>query len=1057
MKRFKILLVFLVLMSGWSLQAQDIQITGTVSGSDTREPLPGVSVVVKGTTIGTSTDINGKYSLNVPQDVKTLVFSSVGYIKEEIDINGQSTIDVILDPELVGLDEVVVTALGIKKEKKALGYSTQTVSSDDIEKAGHSDLNVALQGKIAGVDIKPSSGMPGASSQFVIRGARSFTGNNQPLYVIDGMPVASTADYSTGNSVTGADIANRAVDINPADIESIDVLKGQAAAALYGIRASNGVVLITTKSGRNNKAGKPVVSYSHNSDFATVSRTPDYQSTWSQGSYGAYVPTTSFSWGRKITDLPNDPTNGGNNNGHPGMFFVPQLEKGGLDPWVKPAVYNNWDDYFRTGYSTSNNLNISQATENGSFFLGTGMTDQTGIALGTGMKRWNAKASAQHKMNDNFQVGFTANYTKSDIDKLTGANDGSLAGVLSAPASYNLKGYPTHIPGDPYTQIYYRSLTFDNPYWIPDNTTFNEKTERFYGNGYVDFNSNLAESMTFNVHYQLGADSYTTNYQDIFGYGHSGGEGSIDNYGVTHVTVNSLLTATYDWLISSDLEFNLMAGNEFNDGHDKFYDEYGSSFNFGGWNHIGNANTVTADESQYRDRTVGFFGSASLSYKSMLFLNATGRQDIVSSMPRGNRTFFYPSASLGFVFSELPALKSTSWLSFGKIRGSYAEVGQAGNYVQNYFTKPSYSGGFWQDPAPIQYPIGNINSYISNNIQYDPALKPQNTKTYEVGVNLKFVNNRLGIDYTFSRQNVTDQIFPVPLAGSTGAAQLMMNGGKVHTVSHEVVLYVTPVKTSNFQWNINVNYSKINNMVDELAPGVESIFLGGFVTPQVRAGIGATYPVIYGVGYVRDDAGNIVVEDNPGAWNNGMPKIGEPKVIGEVSPDFILGGTNVFTYKALSLTTTLEWKSGGQMYAGDVGLLDLYGMSARTEDRTSTFVFKGVKPDGTPNDIVRGGPNDPDAVQDLFTNVLTNIDEYYIHDNSFVKIRELSLRYKYPKTIYKSLSLGVSVYARNLLLWTALPDLDPEASQGNNNMGGAFERFSLPQTSTYGFGVDVTF
>ncbi len=562
--------------------------------------------------------------------------------------------------------------------------------------------------------------------------------------------------------------------------------------------------------------------------------------------------------------------------------------------------------------------------------------------------------------------------------------------------------------------------------------------------------------MTLDVRYQLGVDSYTTHYQDIFEYGHAGKSGYMDNYGVTSLTVNSLLTANYKWTISDNMNFSALVGNEFNQGSIKTYSEHGESFNFGGWAHIQNANTVTANESKSRDRTLGVFGSLSWDWKSMVYLNATGRQDVVSSMPRDNRTFFYPSVSLGFVGSELDAIKNLKWISYSKLRFSYAEVGQAGTYLQNYYTKPAYGGGFWSG-VPVTYPIEGTNSYIPNNIQYDPNLRPQNTKSYEIGADLKFFNNRLGIDYTFSRQNVVGQIFTVPLAGSTGASQLLMNGGKVHTISHEIIFYIAPVVTTNFRWDLNFNFSKVDNMVDELAPGVESIFLGGFVTPQVRAGIGSTYPVLYGVSFVRDANGKIVVEDSPGAWNNGMPKIGDPAVIGSVSPDFILSGTNTFTYKKWSLSALVQWKSGGKMYSGSNGLLDLYGMSARTEDRVSTFVFDGVKPDGTPNDIARGGPSDPEALQDLYTNVLANIDEYYIHDNSFVKLRELSLRYQPAKKFFNTANFNVSVFARNILLWTALENFDPESSQGNNNMGGSFERFSMPQTSSAGLSFNITF
>ncbi|HPF04046.1 MAG TPA: SusC/RagA family TonB-linked outer membrane protein [Bacteroidales bacterium] len=1065
----KILLMLLV-FCGFLLPAYTQQkiISGTVISSVEGEgALAGVTVAVKGTTIGVTTDVNGKYSVMVPENATTLVFSYIGMRKQEIEIGVRSVIDITLEPDILGLDEVVVTAFGVSREKKAIGYSVQDIKDEVIERTGNTDIAGAMQGKISGIDIKPSSGMPGASSQIVIRGARSFTGNNNPLYVVDGMPIASNADIQSGTGgdfslvgagVSGSDISNRAVDLNPADIESVNILKGQAAAALYGIRASNGVIVITTKSGRNNALGKPVISISHNSSFSQVSRTPDYQTTWAQGTKGSYVPNTSLSWGPKIVDLPDDPVYGGNNNGHPGEFYVPQLEQGQLeDTWVTPQVFNNWKNYFRTGYSATNNVMITQAVESGSYALGLSQTSQSGVALASGMQRWNGKASAEKKLNKNFTTGFNANFSKTDIDKLPTANDAALAGVLGAPLSYNLKDYPYHVPGDEYSQIYYRGGSWDNPYWAAEHTVFNEKTDRFFGNGYINYSAKLGSKMGLKLRYQLGADSYTTNFQDIFEYGHGGSAGIIDNYGITSFTVNSLFTANYDWNITENLTLNGLLGNEFDDGNAKTYSEHGESFNFGGWAHIRNANTVTANESFFRNRTVGFFGSLSLGWKSLIFLQGTGRYDIVSSMPTNNRSFFYPSVSLSFMASELDAIKNIPSISLAKVRLSYAEVGQAGSYIPNYYNTPNYGGGWWLSGAPILYPLDGINSYIPNNVQYDPNLVPQNTRSYEAGTELRFFQNRLGVDYTFARQNVVDQIFAVPLAGSTGVQSLLMNGGKVHTVSHEVVFNMTPVALTNFQWDFNLNFSRIINMVDELAPGVESIYIGGFTTPQVRAGIGATYPVIYGVSFVRDDNGNIVVEDDPGSPYHGFPLIGEPDVIGSVSPDFILGGGTDLRYKNWSFNALFEWKHGGEMYSGSNGLLDYYGLSARTEDRESTFIFDGVKPDGTPNDIVRGGPGDPDALESLHTNVLTNIDEYYIYDNSFVKLRELSLRYRPAKRLFNRIDLGVSVFARNILLWTALPNLDPESSQGNTNMGGSFERFTVPQVTSVGFNIDLTF
>src|SRR5690606_38752376 len=297
-----------------------------------------------------------------------------------------------------------------------------------------------------------------------------------------------------------------------------------------------------------------------------------------------------------------------------------------------------------------------------------------------------------------------------------------------------------------------------------------------------------------------------------FGYGWKGGLGEISNYGTTQLTYNSLLTATYDWKINEDFDFDIVVGNEVNHNNEKYYSQYGQQFNFGGWNHIENANIVTATETQRQDRLVGLFSSVSLSWKDTLFLNATGRQDKVSTMPRDNRSFFYPSVGLGFVVSELDFMKDISWISFAKLRGSYAEVGQAGRYLPNNYTKPAYGGGFWAG-EPISYPLDGINSYTPNSILYDPNLKPQNTSSYEFGIDLRLFDNRLGIDYNISRQNVKDQIFTVPLAGSTGASSLLTNGGAVHTDAHELMIYATPIKTENFSWDVSANYTQINNVV----------------------------------------------------------------------------------------------------------------------------------------------------------------------------------------------------------------------------------------------------
>lgn len=1065
MKR-KLMLLMTCLTIGFGLaNAQVKKVTGHVTSDEDGLPVVGASVLVKGTNVGTVTDIDGNFTLsNVPSSAETLVISFIGLESQEVD--AKPVVNVVLKSDSEILDEVVVTAMGISREKKALAYAVQDVKGEELTQAASTSLSSALQGKVSGVDITPSSGMPGASSQIVIRGVRSFTGDNTPLYVVDGMPISSSADIDTDvrntGSVAGADFANRAVDIDPNDIESINILKGQAASALYGMRASNGVIVITTKSGKNAAKGKPSVTFSTNLSFEKVSTLPEFQKEYAQGTDGTYSPYASTAWGPKISELANDPTYGGNTDNkytqqygmHEGMYYVPQRAAAGLDPWAVPQAYDNAKNFFETGVSWSNNVNVAQAFDKGYYSFSLGNSMSNGIIPNTGMDRYNVKLNATANLTDNWTTGFSGNFITSKIKKQSSGNEGVVATVYGAPSSYDFNGIPSHIEGDPYTQNNYRSSTFNNAYWATENNSFVERSQRFFGNAYVQYKNDFG---TDNRHvltgkYQLGADAYSTIYSDNYGYGdqsYSTGYSRQDNYQITEM--NSLFTLTYDWKINEDFDFNLMYGNEWVDKSTRTTTAQGYNFNFAGWNHIGNATTFQAGQTTVKKRTVGNFANLSLSWKSMLYLNATLRNDIVSSMPRGNRSFTYPSVSLGWIFTELPFLKHNSVLTFGKIRGSYAEVGMAGEYFENYYAVPEYGGGF-SAGTPIQYPFGSVTSYVPNYRIYDPNLKPQNTKSYEIGFDLALWHGLLSLNYTYSRQNVKDQIFAVPLSTSTGYSEMVTNGGAIHTNAHEITLTVNPIDRKNVYWDFGFNFSKIDNYVDELAEGVESIMLGGFVTPQVRASIGDKFPVIYGTGYLRNENGDIVVDEN------GLPQAGAPQVIGKISPDFRLGFNTTLELFKFRLSAVFDWKQGGQMYCGTMGVLDYYGVTQRSADlrNMDEFLFElpAVKQnaDGTysPNDIKIKGENAYD-----YLDTLNQIDEASVYDNSFIKLREISL--SYPVLDKKFLHITANVFARNILIWSELPGLDPEATLGNNNMAGAFERFSLPGSSSYGFGLTFKF
>jgi TonB-linked SusC/RagA family outer membrane protein len=1016
---------------------------------------------VQGSNTVANTDIYGSYTIiAAPSDV--LVFSYMGM--KTVEFAASDNLTVVLDDDSEELGEVVVTALGISREKKALGYAVQEVKSEDLTKGAATNVVTALQGKVAGVDITSSSGMPGASSKITIRGARSFTGNNTPLYIVDGLPIASTADIGTGNSVTGSDYSTRSVDLDPNDIESINILKGQAASVLYGMRASNGVIIITTKTGKGAGRDKATVNFSSNMSFDKISILPEFQTTFAQGSAGRFGYNASTSWGPKIEDLPNDPTYGGNTDNaytkdglKQGYYYVPQRKNAGLDPWALPRSYNNAEDFFETGFTWSNSVNVSKGVENGHYSLSLGSANTTGIIPETGIDRYNAKLASELKLSKHWTSGFVGNFVFSKMSKQSSANNGLTATIYGAPASYDFAGIPSHIAGNPYSQNTFRGTSgFDGAYWAIDNNSFTEETQRFFGNTFVNYGLDFDKSK-LNVKYQIGIDAYSTNYEDLWGYGHANGQGEIEDYTITRKEMNSLLTATYKWNITDNLTLDLLYGNEIIEyKRDEVY-AHGINFNFSGWNHINNAGVYQAGEESRRRRTIGNFGNVMLAWKNMLFVNATVRNDIISSMPAANRSFTYPSVSLGWVFTELEGLRGNDVLNFGKLRASYAEVGQAGDYMETYYRTPEYGGGF-SSGTPIMYPVQGVTSYSLNSTVYDPKLRPQNTQSFEFGTDLSFLKGLFSLNYTFSRQNVVDQIFSVPMAASSGAEYFVTNGGSVHTNVHEITLGVTPFDTKNFKWDFAFNFTKINNYVDALAEGVESIFLGGFTEPQVRAGIGYKFPVIYGTGYLRNDAGKIVVDDD------GFPLPGAEQVLGDVSPEFRLGFSNTFEIYKLRISTVFDWKQGGVIYSATPGLLDYYGVTQKTADyrQKENFLFDGDAVKVTATDAEGNptayAPNDiliPGAGAQSYFNALNNITESMVTENSFIKLREIAL--SYPVYSKKAFAITLSAFARNIILWSTIDGIDPEAAQGNTNMAGAFERFSLPGTTSYGFGINIKF
>ncbi len=1058
MKRIVLLLVAAITMS-LSLSAQNRTVRGIVFGVyNGTDPLVGATVMGVGTNIGVTTDINGVFDITLPESVKKILVSYVGMKPQEFDITPDKEMVVTLQSD-TSLDEVVVTAFGMKRDRKGLGYAVQDLKAEDLNTSGTTSLSSAMQGKLSGVEIRPSSGAPGASSNITIRGVRSFSGNNAPLYVIDGMPVESTPDVvQTANSmVSNASYADRSIDINPDDIESINVLKGQAAAALYGIRATNGVIVITTKRGSGLSSSKPVITVSTDLASERVSRKFKHQDVYAQGMGGVYDPTASMTWGPKISELPNDARYGGNTDNqytrlygkHEGMYYNPKRAQAGLDGWTTPQIYDNTGDFFSNGFTENANFSISQRTDRTSYAFGLNNSHQEGVVRNTGLDRWGARGALDWHINNEWKLGFTANYVHTNIRTAPQANSGIVNVVYSAPAEYDLKGIPSSVPGNPSQQISFRSTTFNNPYWWAENNAYTQSTQRFFGNAYVEYRPaiNWGDNLDLVIKEQLGIDAYTSRYSNIQEVGSAGNSsGYIENESYTRQIFNNLITANFTAELGADREWTLglMLGNEVNNDHLTATDYIGSGLAFYGQPTIGNCASFTYGyEAPSQDRTVGVFFNASASWRDMLFFNVTGRNDWVSTMPNGNRSFFYPSVSLAWVFTELEALKGNRVLTFGKLRTSYAEVGQAGTYLNNFAYTPTYGGGFYGF-YPVNYPIKGQTSFVPYWKEYDPALKPQTTKNYEVGLDLRFWDDRVKLEYTYSYQDVRDQIFEIPMDGSTGYQSIVSNGGRITTNTHEINASVTAYTSKDFDIDLGLNWTKYESMVKELAPGVDNIMLGGFVEPQVRAYTGYAYPVIFGKSFMRDEATGLMLLDS-----DGMPMTsGESTVIGKCTPDFNMGWSTNIRYKRFNLSSTWSWQKGGQMYHGTYGVMQMFGATTESTDRDMPLHVSGI-------DYETGQYVEHDVDRFSWNQIYYDCSESMIVDTDFVKLRDVTLTYQLPRL--GVFDISVYGFARNVLVWAKMNDFDPESSVGNNNAGGYFERYSLPNTASFGGGLKLTF
>ena len=1021
MRKFTTKLFWLLLMVGalpLAAFSQVKTISGQVTDLATDEPLPGVNILAKGTTTGTVTDINGNYRLTVADEVTTLVFSSIGYETVEEAISGRSTIDLLLAPDIQALSEVVVTAFGIEREKKALSYAVQEVDGEKLAAVGNTNLENSLQGKVAGVTVRQTSGAPGSGSRINIRGSRSFRGNNEPLYVVDGLPIASGGD-------------SRSIDINPSDIKSINVLKGPTAAALYGLRASNGVVIIETKKGEGARGGTPTVTLESNYSAERISLFPDTQTTYGQGENGEFDPSSPFSWGPRIDTLGT---------------YTNQLG----EP-EQAAVYDNDKELFRTGGISNTNLTVANAFDRGNYAISLGYTDQEGILKNSGLQRINAKFAGSYSLSDQLKVNTSVNYANNTVERV----DVPWWGTFSVPPTYNLRGKPTHQPDDPFDQINFRGQ-HDNLYWALENNYVDTRTSRIFGNINLDYRP--LDWLSFN--YRLGLDEYTTDRKAVEEKGSGSGRtdppsgGSINNQIRQHRQINSNLNITANKTLGEEFEVELMVGNEFYDIRSNEIQSQGTDIVIGGFHNIANTSVQTTGEELERQRVTGFFGNLSLSWRNTVFLNATGRNDIVSNMPRDKRSFFYPSLGTSVVFTEFLSIPENI-LTFGKVRASVAEVGQAGPIyaTRTVFTSGSATGGF-------TFPYQGLNAFTLDNQLRSNILEPENTRTFETGVNLRFFNDRFGLDYTYYNTVSEGQIYQVPIARSTGFASELRNAGEMNVRGHELALTVTPVATSALRWDLTTNFTTYTNKVISLSDSIEQLDLGGSRVTAV-AQVGEEFPAILGFGYARDPAsGEVVVDSREDERFYGMPlRSTEQVILGNAQPDFEVGFINTISYKNFTLYAQLDWRQGGKVFSGYNRLGKLYGVLSETEDREADYVFPGKKGffDEEGNLVVEGD-NDI-VIQQGFTYYRRNqdrIEESSVYDATYVRLREVRLTYNLPTTWLENTFMeSVSFYliGRNLWVNAALPHFDPEMFSNNS----VEEYTTYPQTKSYGGGFRINF
>lgn len=1089
-----LLLLLVVVGRGW---AQSRPISGRVIDRSTNEGLPGVSVIVKGTTNGTATDADGRYALNVSGSTATLQFKFLGYVTAEQTVGTTDVIDIALGVDNKQLDEVTVTALGISREKRALGFAVSEVKAEQIVQKSEPDLLRTLSGKVPGVNILSSSGVPGASSRITIRGNTSFYGENQPLFVVDGVPYDNTQTESDNPLANGASYSSRTSDVDPNNIASINVLKGAAAAALYGSRAAGGVIVITTKTGGGARGPKGIqIGYTTGYSIEKVAALPDYQNKYGSGSNFLYTEANG-SWGPEFGNTAQgapatirnpqayDPTLPTDNYNNPN--FLATIPISARLPYQ--AYPNNVKDFFDTGHLYENSVSLSSNSENATFTTIFSRADQQGTIPKSSFVRNNISAGGSGKFNKLTISGNVAFTNTNQQGPIQGANNlasgsaSAFARTLFLTRNLDLQGLPYKDPVTNAPVFGWLTRQADNPLWSVENAIYKSRVDRVVGS--VGLSYAFKDWLTLT--YSGGFNTYTDNRTSVIR------PGSLANNTISQVIEDALqnteleqtLLLNFNKNLTEDISLTASVGQNINARKFEGKSYLGTGIITFGIDNIENTTSKATYGYQYSERRlIGLLGNATVGYKNFAFLTLTGRNDFSSTLNKngilgspgnGNTggSFFYSSAAASLVLNE--ALKlDYRWLDLAKVRAAYGRVGRDAPPYRS--GAPGFDSNLQQQST--SFPFNNLPAVGYSLEVNNTALTPEFSTELELGTELTLFRNRISFNGTYYNKRSTNQIAPLILAGATGYASRWTNFGEISNKGFEVALTFVPVEASGFRWSSTVNYTRNRNIVESLTKGVDTLTLartfGGSTVLRSLFIPGQPYGAIYGTAPLRDANGELYV--NP---VDGRLILGANKIIANPNPDFMMGFINQFTYKGLTLNTLIDYRQGGQLYATTLTEELGRGVTKDTEDREKLVIIDGIRW----NPTTKGPAIDPNTQQVIRNTTAITLNDYYfsgsgvgggaatngyneqsIYDITTVRLREISLGYDLPKKILGKTPFGlinISVSARNI--WWYSPNLpkhsnfDPETSTyGASNQQG-YEFTNAPTTKRYGVNLRVNF